>query len=146
MTMISRKPGTMPRFFDSYLLKDMLEWPAVNTKTGSTSFPAVNIKETPQGFELVLVAPGMNKDDFSIEVDKDLLTIASVEKEMKAEEKDEKFHVREFVLRSFKRSFKLPENRINPENIEADYTNGMLTLSLPKKEDKKQQPKQIKVS
>lgn len=146
MTLISRKPVTMPRFFDSYLLKDRLEWPERNSGTGNLSYPAVNIKETPQAFELVMAAPGMSKEDFAVEINKDLLTIASVEKEKKEKEEEEKFHIREFVPRSFKRSFKLPEDRINPEKIEASYANGLLTLFLPKKEEVKPEPKQIKVS
>lgn len=148
MTLINRKPSTaMPRFFDSFLLKDMLELPQASANGLRSSFPAVNIKETKTGFELEMAVPGMEKKDFSIEVEKEVLSISLTRKEEeKVEEKDEKYRLREFSLQPFKRSFKLPEKTVDTEKIEAAYTNGILRLSIPKKEEEKLQPKQIKVS
>lgn len=149
MTLITKKPtATMPRFFDSFLLKDMLELPEFSANR-SQGVPAVNIKETNKNFVLEMAVPGMRKEDFSIEVEKEILTISSQEKEEKEgkeEVKEEKYHLREFNTPSFKRSFRLPENLIDTEKIEASYTNGVLTLTLPKKEEVKIQPKQIKIS
>ena len=147
MTLINTNPlATMPRFFDSYLLKDM-EIPGVSSNSMRSSVPAVNIKETKAGFELEMAVPGLEKKDISIEVDKNLLTISSVKKEKEGEEKkEEKYRLREFKLPSFKRSFKLPEKTVDIEKIEASYTNGILKLSFPKKEEVKLQPKQIEIS
>lgn len=139
----------MPRFFDSFLLKDMLELPEFSANRSRGFVPAVNIKESNKTFVLEMAVPGMSKEDFSIEVEKEVLTISSQEKEEKEgkeEVKEEKYHLREFSTPSFKRSFRLPENLIDTEKIDASYTNGVLRLSLPKKEEVKIQPKQIKIS
>ena len=96
-------------------------------------FPAVNIKENENSFEILLAAPGLNKEDFSIEIDENILKISS-EFKQNEEVKDEKFSRREFNFSSFKRAFTLPET-INEDKIEASYVNGILQLVLPKKEE-----------
>ena len=96
-------------------------------------FPAVNIKENEDSFEILLAAPGLNKEDFSIEIDDNILKISS-EFKQNEEVKDEKFSRREFNFSSFKRAFTLPET-INEDKIEASYVNGILQLVLPKKEE-----------
>lgn len=96
-------------------------------------FPAVNIKENEDSFEILLAAPGLNKEDFSIEIDENILKISS-EFKQNEEIKDEKFSRREFNFSSFKRAFTLPET-INEDKIEASYVNGILQLVLPKKEE-----------
>ncbi len=95
--------------------------------------PPVNIRENENGFTVELMAAGLKKEDFNIEVDNDLLTISA---EIKAEAKEEggKFTKREFGLASFKRSFHLPET-VNEESINAVYQDGILKLALPKKEE-----------
>ncbi|MGV0996334.1 Hsp20/alpha crystallin family protein [Empedobacter falsenii] len=96
-------------------------------------FPAVNIKENEDSFEILLAAPGLNKEDFSIEIDENILKISS-EFKQNEEVKDEKFSRREFNFSSFKRAFTLPET-VNEDKIEASYVNGILQLVLPKKEE-----------
>ncbi|WP_286501885.1 Hsp20/alpha crystallin family protein [Empedobacter falsenii] len=96
-------------------------------------FPAVNIKENEDSFEILLAAPGLNKENFSIEIDENILKISS-EFKQNEEVKDEKFSRREFNFSSFKRAFTLPET-INEDKIEASYVNGILQLVLPKKEE-----------
>ena len=83
----------------------------------------------------------LGRDLFDFEVNNNLLTISS-EKEMKNEEKDEKgrYTRREFGYSSFKRSFTLPENVVNTEKIEATYENGILHVSIPKREEAKPRP------
>jgi len=105
--------------------------------------PAVNIHETADAFHLEVSAPGLNKDDFKVNLDKGLLTI-SYEKKSEAENKDYKTHRREFTTTSFKRSFTV-EDKINEEGIQAKYDNGILKLLLPKKEDVKVAPKEISI-
>lgn len=96
-------------------------------------FPAVNIKENEDSFEILLAAPGLTKEDFAIEIDENILKISSDIKQTE-EVKEEKFSRREFSFSSFKRAFTLPET-VNEDKIEASYVNGILKLSLPKKEE-----------
>ncbi|HQS24729.1 MAG: heat-shock protein Hsp20 [Sphingobacteriia bacterium 24-36-13] len=104
---------------------------------------AVNIHETTDAFHLELNAPGRNKEDFAINVDKGLLTI-SFEKKETNEEKNYKTIRKEFTYKSFKRTFSIDEN-INVDGIQARYENGVLKLLLPKKEEVKNAPKQIAI-
>ncbi len=97
--------------------------------------PAVNIEENKDEYKLSLAAPGMKKNDFKINVDGDILTI-SAETEEKKEEKKEKFTREEYNYSSFCRSFTLPDE-VNKEKIDASYLDGVLKLSLPKKEEAK---------
>ncbi len=105
--------------------------------------PAVNIHETPEAYHLELVAPGLNKEDFKINLEKGLLTIG-YEKKNEQVKDDYKTHRREFSFNSFKRSFTV-EDQINAESIQAKYENGVLKLLLPKKEEVKVQPKEIAI-
>jgi HSP20 family protein len=113
------------------------------SKNASMNFPAVNILENNDNYELEFNVPGRKKEDFKITVDKDILTVSFEKNE---ENKDEKkqFIKREFVTQSFKRSFTLDE-KINSEGINAKYENGILLVSLPKKEEVKVMPKEISV-
>lgn len=107
--------------------------------------PSVNILENTKDFKIEMAAPGMEKKDFKIEIENDLLTISSEKKEEMKEEKDN-FMRKEYSFSSFSRSFRLPENCI-PDKIDAKYDNGILHITLPKKEVKISKPaKEIKVS
>ncbi|HCO67857.1 MAG TPA: hypothetical protein DIT04_08925 [Dysgonomonas sp.] len=105
-------------FFDNFFEGDRL--------------PATNIKENKKEFKLELSVPGFDKDDFKIEIDKNVLKI-SAHKEVRNEEKDEDDKVlrQEFRQSSFVRSFTIPEN-IDRENIEAKQKDGILEVVLPK--------------
>lgn len=104
-----------------------------------TWMPSVNIIERENDYKIDLAVPGMDKKDFNIEVENDLLVITGERKEEKLEEKD-KVTKREFHYGSFKRSFTLPETA-DAEKINATYNNGVLTLSIAKKEEAKQKAK-----
>ena len=84
---------------------------------------------------MTLAAPGMKKDDFKIDVDGNMLTISS-EKEENKEEKNKKFTRKEYSYSSFSRCFSLPEE-IKQEDINAKYEDGVLKISLPRKEEAK---------
>lgn len=105
--------------------------------------PPVNIHETKDGWHLELSAPGRNKEDFKVQLEKGLLTI-SFEKQEETKSEDYKTISREFSIKSFKRSFSVDE-KINTENIQAKYENGVLKIHLPKKEDLSEPNKQIAI-
>ncbi|MFN8240841.1 MAG: Hsp20/alpha crystallin family protein [Bacteroidales bacterium] len=101
----------------------------------STSLPAVNIREDEKSFTLDLAVPGMEKKDLKIEINEDVITISSERKDEK-EDNTDSFKRREFSYSSFCRSFYLPEN-VNKEKIEANYKDGILTVTLPKETEEK---------
>ncbi|MGN6531282.1 MAG: Hsp20/alpha crystallin family protein [Ginsengibacter sp.] len=129
--------------WDNFLDNLLNDSPAPKT---SFNFPPVNIIETNDNYELEINAAGRKKEDFKITVDKNILTVSFEKKEEKNEGQQElkKFIKKEFVLSSFKRSFTLDE-KINAEDIQAKYENGILSLTLPKKEEVKVMPKEIAV-
>ncbi|HEX8313497.1 MAG TPA: Hsp20/alpha crystallin family protein [Segetibacter sp.] len=104
----------------------------------------VNIRETEKEYLLDVVAPGLNKEDFKISLENNLLTV-SVEKREETVNEGEKHIRREYGFQAFKRSFTLDE-KINADGISAQYVNGVLTLNLPKKEEVKPATKQISIS
>jgi HSP20 family protein len=106
--------------------------------------PFVNIKETKEGYDLELVAPGRNKEDFKINLEKNILTISSevTSQEMNTEDKQIR---KEFNFQPFKRSFTV-DDKIASDKIEARYENGLLKLHLPKNEEVKSTVKEITIS
>ena len=134
----------MPSVFDDFF-RPWNEWFDNGEFLSRTlSIPAVNIIEHKDEYLVSLAVPGLKKDDFKINVEGNMLTISS-EKEENKEEKDKKFTRKEYNYSSFSRSFTLPEE-INKEKIDAKYEDGVLKISLPRKEEtKKNNPKHISV-
>ena len=109
------------------------------------TFPAVNINETSKEFNLEFAAPGFKKEDFKVHIDDNVLTICADKKEEKNEE-SKKYTRKEYTYNSFTRSFTLPET-VKADSIDAKYNDGILKLSVPKKEETKTLPKtEIKVA
>ena len=106
--------------------------------------PAANIIDNEKDFTIELAVPGMKKDEFSINLDKDVLTIAMERKDEEVKE-EKNFTRREFRYDGFSRSFSLPEI-VDQENIKADYKNGVLSVVLPKSEEAKIKGREIKIS
>lgn len=132
---------------DSFLDNLLNEFPPPDRyrdQSNGFNFPPVNISETKDIYELEFNVPGRNKEDFKITIDKNILTVSFDKKE---DEKDEnkKQIKKEFTLQSFKRSFTLDE-KIIADSIAAKYENGLLVLSIPKKEEVKVEAKQIAVN
>lgn len=100
--------------------------------------PAVNIKEHDDAFEMSFMVPGMKKEDFKINLEDEILTV-SAEVETEKEEKKKGYSRKEFAFGSFKRRFSVPDS-IEAEKISAAYNNGILEVTLPKKEEAKPQP------
>lgn len=135
-----------PSVLDRVLEKELYNWSNRNFSKASSSLPAVNIKENEEAFELELAVPGFAKTDFKIELNNDLLTISS-EKKTEAETADKSRYTKmEFNYQSFSRSFSLPDF-IEGDKIEAAYENGILHLTVPKRDEAKQKPlRQIEIS
>jgi HSP20 family protein len=142
---ITKAPERTPVFFDDFF-RPWNEWFENSGKFFGRimSVPPVNIAEKDNEYLVSLAVPGMKKDDFKIDVDGNLLTISS-EKEESKEEKEHKFTRKEYSYSSFSRSFTLPDE-VNKEKIEARYEDGVLKLTLPRKEGiKKSEAKHIAV-
>ncbi|MFA4977483.1 MAG: Hsp20/alpha crystallin family protein [Sphingobacterium sp.] len=131
--------------FDNFN-RELLNWDNKNYSSTSTTVPAVNIKENADSFEVEVAAPGMAKGDFKVTLDGNLLTISSA-KEEQNEEHHDNYTRREFSYQSFQRSFELQKEVVDQDNIQAHYENGMLRLTIPKKEEAKQkEPRMIEIS
>jgi HSP20 family protein len=137
---------TIPALFDDFFSRELFNWGNNNFSNTSTTVPSVNIKETADNYEVEVAAPGMDKKDFRITLDRNLLTISS-SKEQSNEQKDENYSRREFSYQSFQRSFELPKDVVDEDKIIARYENGLLHLTIPKKEEAKQKaPRQIEIA
>jgi HSP20 family protein len=109
------------------------------------SFPAVNVIEIEDAFNIELAAPGLKKEDFKVNVHENTLTISTEKKEEKTENVG-KYTRKEFNFSTFKRSFALPKN-VDGEKIVAIYNDGVLGLELPKKEQEKpKEPRLIEIA
>jgi HSP20 family protein len=107
--------------------------------------PAVNIFENKNEFSIEVAAPGLDKKDFSVDFHNNVLSI-SCQKEFENEQQDEKIMRREFSYTAFKRSFSLPDGADN-EKIKANYKEGILTITIPKREEAKEKPaRQVTIS
>ena len=128
----------MPSVFDRFFDGDLMDW----SNDVNTTLPSVNIKETKEGFEVKVAAPGFDKNDFKLELNHDVLTISS-EKQAENETKEgEQYTRREYCYSSFKRSFVLPDSA-DAEKINAEYKNGILDITIPKKEEAKPKDKRV---
>jgi HSP20 family protein len=133
-TRVLTKPSMAPIFNDFF--RPWNEWFDDSRLINKVSnVPAVNIKEDTSQYNVSLAIPGLKKDDFSISVEGNMLTVSS-EKEEKKEEKDEKFTHKEYSYASFSRSFALPED-VKQDAIEAKYDEGVLNIRLPRRENGK---------
>ncbi len=105
----------------------------------------VNLRETDKTYEMSLVAPGLRKEDFKLNVTDNLLTISYEQKEeQNNQHKEEGWLRKEYRMQSFSRSFSLDDS-VDVNNISASYDNGILHLTLPKKESAQRLSKTIEI-
>ena len=135
----SHYPSRYNSNYNDDVFNNLFNWNNRQVLNAKSMQPSVNIKENEEAFVLELATPGRKKDDLKIEINDDILTIASEVKEEK-EESQENFSRREFSFQSFSRSFTLPDT-VSGDKIKANYENGILTLTIPKKEEAKPKPK-----
>ena len=121
------RPFYMPSIFNDDF------FPVLSNST--SSMPAVNIREDDKNYILDLAVPGIDKKDLKIDINEDVLTISS-ETKTESEESKDGYKRKEFNYSEFCRSFYIPEN-VNREKIEANYKDGVLSVSLPKQEEEK---------
>ena len=141
MTLVNFKPTV--NGYDSLLDQVFGGFPA-RTDVDRLRVPATNIYEDADGYQLELNVPGRNKEDFKIAVDRNLLTV-SYEQDKNVTNEEVKTLRREFNFESFKRTFTL-SNAVDVNNIQAKYENGLLRISLGKKEEVKPSVKEISIS
>ena|SRR5687768_14739367 len=144
MTLIKRngRVNQLPTVWDDFFNRDIFNWGSDFMNSGS-SMPAVNIKETKDSFEVEMAAPGMKKEDFKIELDGHTLSISCEKEESKENTENENYSRKEFNYQSFMRTFHLPKDVVNSEKIEAKYENGLLHLTIPKREEAKVKPARL---
>ena len=121
-----------PRTIGGFI-EDMFQngWSRFNEEVSAFVVP-VNIQETDKAYELQVVAPGLKKEDIKVNLDRNVLTISYEHKE-ETKEENAKWLRSEHRMRSFKRSFTL-NDKVDAGNIAAKYNDGILYVTLPKKE------------
>ncbi|GGK29822.1 hypothetical protein GCM10007962_25110 [Yeosuana aromativorans] len=135
---------SLPSWFDDFLGKSFGNEFMSNFNTGIT-LPAVNVIDGANEFVVEMAVPGLDKSDFDINVDNNLLSIG-VEKETEQNEDTENYTRREFGYSSFKRTFSIPES-VDTDKISASYKDGIMKIMLPKRDEAKKKPlKNIKIS
>ncbi|MFD0992881.1 Hsp20/alpha crystallin family protein [Tenacibaculum geojense] len=146
-SLTKRKEQTnFPNFsslLDDFFTNDLSN--IINTSIHKVHTPMVNILENDESYVVEMAAPGKQKSDFEIDLNDNVLSISS---ELKKETESNNFNYarKEFEFTSFKRSFTLPDT-VDDSKIKANYTNGLLTITLPKKEEaKKKPPRRIDIS
>lgn len=143
---VNYQAGLPRMFFDDFFGRELFNWENKNFSATSTTLPSVNIKETQENYEVEVAAPGLDKNDFKLALVGNLLTI-SCQKENQQTIEKEIFTRREFSYQSFQRSLELPENVVDQDKITARYVDGLLRLSIPKKQQAElKAPRMIEIS
>jgi HSP20 family protein len=146
MTLVKFKSGTQKRngnlpvfdnVFDSILNETFF------TDRMVTRVPAANISETQDHYHVELAAPGLQKEDFKLKLDKDVLSV-SIEQTSQGVQDERTYSKREFSYNSFVRAFTLPESA-NPDGISAKYENGVLSVDIAKREEAKMVTRDIEI-
>jgi len=108
-----------------------------------TRVPAVNISESENNYHIELAAPGLKKEDFKLNLDRNQLSI-SVEQSADHQDEQKNYNKREYSYSSFVRSFTLPESA-DDSQINATYTDGILRIDIAKREEAKAVRRQIEI-
>lgn len=135
MNLVSKQKNdfnSLSPFFSDFFTTDRT-WKSFKEKS---SFPAVNIKKNEDAYHIDIAAPGINKNDFKIDLENNFITI-SYEQSESIEKENGKLTHQEFHSTSFKRRFKLEKEKFDIENIKATHENGILTIEIPKAANQK---------
>ena len=134
----SPKWDLTPAFFDNLIYRNSRRFQNFQPLT----VPGTNIEETDSEYILDIAIPGINKDDIHIELINGSLKVFG-ESKSSSEGEDKKYKRKEFSFSSFERVFYLPENVTG--EIDATYDNGILKISIPKKEMTVSESKRIEI-
>jgi HSP20 family protein len=138
-----RTRNAWPNLVEEFFNGDF--FPRLFDSESGYSLPAVNIVEGKEDYRIEVAAPGLQKEDFKINLENNVLTVSS-EKEDKQESNEDRVMRREFSYYSFTRSFTLPMT-VDAEKIQASHKDGILKIMIPKREEAKQKPaRDIKIS
>ena len=133
--------SSIPSLLNDLFMDDWFDSSLRNWRSSGATLPAVNVRETNDDFVIEVAAPGMNRDDFKVELDNNLLSIsAELEEKNDTSDQNRAYNRREFNYQSFQRSFSLPENKVEGTKISAKYKDGILHVTVPKKEEAKIKP------
>lgn len=128
------KNSFSPALINDWLTNDWFQAHPFQDK----QLPAVNIQETKQAFLVELLAPRLKKEDLQVEIEKDVLSIASEAEEKTGE--TGRYTRKEYNFSSFRRTFSIPES-VDSKKIDALYSEGVLTVTLPKRKEAVQEAK-----
>jgi len=133
--------SSIPSLLNDFLMDDWFDSSIRNWRSEGATLPTVNVKETNDDFFIEVAAPGMNRDNFKVELDNNVLSIsAEVENKAESPDKNGQYNRREFNYQSFQRSFSLPESKVEGGKITAKYKDGILYVTVPKREEAKIKP------
>ena len=137
--------SNLDHFFNDFFnhgFSDRLEERSVSKR------PATNVITNEDSFQLEIALPGLNKEDIDLQIEKDILTISAQTKSEKEGEEvvdKVKYSRKEFDFTSFKRTFHLDET-IDTSKVGASYENGVLLITLPKKEEVIEKSRAIEIA
>lgn len=156
MNTLMRPNYALPSLIENFFGRDMNDF--FNSDLPATfNVPAVNVVEHQDGFRIEVAAPGLKKEDFKLGLNHNNLTISAYQENRKSDQENqgengqnktsegEKYTRREFSYSSFQRTFTLPTSA-NTDSIQATYTDGVLKIEIPKREEAKvKPPRQIEI-
>lgn len=141
---VFKRTNTFPANFINEFFNDDF-FPATTTFNRSyNNSPAVNVEETDKEFIVNVAAPGIDKKDFNVNIDNNVLVISS-NIETENEEKDNSYILKEYSYNSFSRKFSLPEDT-DANKIKASHKNGILKINIPKVQVKVEKAVEVKIN
>ena len=147
MSRIGRQGASnLPALFNDFFSRDLFSWDTLNNSSSNTTIPAVNLRETDDAYLVEVAAPGLKKEDFEISLDGNRLSIGSEFQTESEDQQEGRYTSREFSYQAFKRTLILPDGLADEDGIGARYENGLLHITIPKREEaKKKAPRQIPI-
>ncbi|XP_060210020.1 17.8 kDa class I heat shock protein-like [Lycium barbarum] len=131
--------------FDPFEGFPLSNTPSSFRETSAFANARIDWKETPQAHVFKVDVPGIKKEEVKVEVEEGGVLQISGERSKEQEEKNDQWHRMERSSGKFLRRFRLPEN-VKMEGIKAAMENGVLTVTVPKVEEKKPEVKAIDIS
>jgi HSP20 family protein len=136
---------SVPSFFENLFSRDWSDWNNLNFAGVNSTLPACNIIEEDDHYMIEVAAPGLSRKDFKVSIVNNQLLV-SCEKSILREENLSKYSRHEFAYETFQRAFSLPEGQVIGDKISARYTDGILYITVPKREEvKSKAPKEIMI-